>query len=183
MINIIVLSSSPSSKRAFLFMCPCWKGCWMGCWVWMVVACPCLPVRNDIVTPRHLFSLFPTSDPSFLSIFHPFFPSSFLPSFFLPFYIPSFLFLSPLLSLFLSFLFFVFWLCQPKLIVSLTWSHWHHPILSLSKILPTPQLRKLHVSYRLIVKRSEGPPTPDAQNNRPLKRHYGQRFPMPHWYH
>ena len=28
----------------------------MGHWVWMGVGCPCPPVRNDIVTPRHLFS-------------------------------------------------------------------------------------------------------------------------------
>ena len=27
----------------------------MGCWVWMGGGCPCPPVRNDIVTPRHLF--------------------------------------------------------------------------------------------------------------------------------
>ena len=27
----------------------------MGRWVWMGVSCPCPPVRNDIVTLRHLF--------------------------------------------------------------------------------------------------------------------------------
>ena len=29
----------------------------MGRWVWMGVCCPCPPVRNDILTPRHLFYL------------------------------------------------------------------------------------------------------------------------------
>ena len=29
----------------------------MGHWVWMGVGCPCPPVRNDIVTPRHLLTL------------------------------------------------------------------------------------------------------------------------------
>ena len=28
--------------------------CWMGVGMWMGVRCPCPPVRNDIVTPRHL---------------------------------------------------------------------------------------------------------------------------------
>ena len=32
-----------------------WEGGWVGHWVWMGVSCPCPPVRNDIVTPRHLF--------------------------------------------------------------------------------------------------------------------------------
>jgi len=41
--------------RSFLCMCLCWKGRWMGRWVWMGVGCRCPPVRNDIVTPRHLF--------------------------------------------------------------------------------------------------------------------------------
>ena len=35
-------------------MCLCWKGGWVERWVWMGVGCPCPPVRNDIVTPRHL---------------------------------------------------------------------------------------------------------------------------------
>ena len=30
---------------------------WMGIGVWMGVGCPCPPVRNDIVTPRHLFPI------------------------------------------------------------------------------------------------------------------------------
>ena len=33
-------------------MFECWG--WVG--VWMGVGCPCPPVRNDIVTPRHLFT-------------------------------------------------------------------------------------------------------------------------------
>ena len=37
-----------------LCMCLCWKGRWVGRWVWIGVGCPCPPVRNDIVTPRHL---------------------------------------------------------------------------------------------------------------------------------
>ena len=37
-------------------MCLSWKGGWVGHWVWMGVGCPCPPVRNDIVTPRHLLS-------------------------------------------------------------------------------------------------------------------------------
>ena len=36
-------------------MCLSWKGGWVGHWVRMGVGCPCPPVRNDIVTPRHLF--------------------------------------------------------------------------------------------------------------------------------
>ena len=28
--------------------------CWKGGWVWLGVCCPCPPVRNDILTPRHL---------------------------------------------------------------------------------------------------------------------------------
>ena len=32
-----------------MFECCRWVGVWMG------VGCPCPPVRNDIVTPRHLF--------------------------------------------------------------------------------------------------------------------------------
>ena len=34
----------------FLCMFECWG--WVG--EWMGFGCPCLPVRNDIVTPRHL---------------------------------------------------------------------------------------------------------------------------------
>ena len=30
--------------------------CWGWVRVWMGVGCPCPPVRNDIVTPRHLFT-------------------------------------------------------------------------------------------------------------------------------
>ena len=30
-------------------------GYWGWVWVWMRVGCPCPPVRNDIVTPRHSF--------------------------------------------------------------------------------------------------------------------------------
>ena len=37
--------------RYFLCMFEC--GWWFG--VWMGVGCPCPPVRNDIVTPRHFF--------------------------------------------------------------------------------------------------------------------------------
>ena len=37
--------------RYFLCMFVCGRG--VG--VWMGVGCPCPPVRNDIVTPRHLF--------------------------------------------------------------------------------------------------------------------------------
>ena len=33
-------------------------GGWEERWVWMGVGCPCPPVRNDIVTPRHLFYYF-----------------------------------------------------------------------------------------------------------------------------
>ena len=33
----------------------CMFECWGWVWVWMGVGCPCPPVRNDIVTPRHLF--------------------------------------------------------------------------------------------------------------------------------
>ena len=40
-------------KRAY--MCLSWKGGWVGHWVWMGVGCPCPPVRNNIVTPWHLF--------------------------------------------------------------------------------------------------------------------------------
>jgi len=40
--------------RYFLCMFECWG--WVG--VWMGVGCPCPPVRNDIVTPRHLFSCY-----------------------------------------------------------------------------------------------------------------------------
>ena len=37
------------------YVCMCvWGG---GRGVWMGVGCPCPPVRNDIVTPRHLFNL------------------------------------------------------------------------------------------------------------------------------
>ena len=42
--------------RSFLCMCLCWKAGWVGRWVSMGVGCPCPPLRNDIVTPRHLFS-------------------------------------------------------------------------------------------------------------------------------
>ena len=35
-------------------VCAC-VGRGMGCWVWIGIGCPCPPVRNDIVTPRHLF--------------------------------------------------------------------------------------------------------------------------------
>ena len=58
-------------------MCLCWKGGWVG----MGVGSPCPPIRNDIVTPRHLFTLvgrlwhYPIS----ISPFCPFFPLS--PSF------------------------------------------------------------------------------------------------------
>ena len=41
--------------RSFLCMCGCGKGGWVGRGVWMGVGRPCPPVRNDIVTPRHLF--------------------------------------------------------------------------------------------------------------------------------
>ena len=41
--------------RSFLCMCQCWKGRWVGRWVWMGVGCPCPTIRNNIVTPRHLF--------------------------------------------------------------------------------------------------------------------------------
>ena len=41
--------------RDFLWLSECWG--WVG--VWMGVGCPCPPVRNNIVTPRHLFFLFP----------------------------------------------------------------------------------------------------------------------------
>ena len=34
--------------------CRCVGREWMGVGVWMWVGCPCPPVRNDIVTPRHL---------------------------------------------------------------------------------------------------------------------------------
>ena len=33
----------------------CWEGGWVGHGVWIRFGCPCPPVRNDIVTPRHLF--------------------------------------------------------------------------------------------------------------------------------
>ena len=41
------------NERFRCFMCKfeCWR--WVG--VWMGVGCPCPPVRNDIVTPCHLF--------------------------------------------------------------------------------------------------------------------------------
>ena len=35
----------------------CMFVCGVGVWVWIWVGCPCPPVRNDIVTPRHLFIL------------------------------------------------------------------------------------------------------------------------------
>ena len=38
-------------------MCLCWKGGWVGRWMRMGVGCPCPPVRNDIVTLRHLFKM------------------------------------------------------------------------------------------------------------------------------
>ena len=62
--------------------------------MWLGVGCPCPPVRNDIVTPRHLFPSFPQL--SFIPSFPPS-PASFPLSF------PSFL--SSLLS-FLPFLLF-----------------------------------------------------------------------------
>ena len=44
--------------RYYLCMFECWL--WVG--LWMGVGCPCPPVRNDIVTPCHLFLfLFPFS--------------------------------------------------------------------------------------------------------------------------
>ena len=42
----------------------CMFECGMAVGVWMRVGCPCPPVRNDIVTPRHLF---------FVCLFVPFF--------------------------------------------------------------------------------------------------------------
>ena len=41
------------NKHFWYFLCllVCWR--WVG--VWLGVRCPCPPVRNDIVTPRHLF--------------------------------------------------------------------------------------------------------------------------------
>ena len=32
------------------------EGGWVGRWVWIEAGCPCPHVRNEIVTPRHLFS-------------------------------------------------------------------------------------------------------------------------------
>ena len=46
-------SGKTSILEAFC-VCLCWKGGWVGHWVWMGVGCPCSPVLNDIVTPRHL---------------------------------------------------------------------------------------------------------------------------------
>ena len=34
----------------------CWEGGWVGRWVWMGVGCPCPPVHNNVVTPRHLLN-------------------------------------------------------------------------------------------------------------------------------
>ena len=42
--------------RYYLCMFEYWG--WVG--VWMGVGCPCPPVHNDIVTPRHLFNLRPS---------------------------------------------------------------------------------------------------------------------------
>ena len=50
-------SGKASVLEAFR-VCLSWKGSWVGPWVWMGVGCPCPPVRNDIVTPRHLFTPF-----------------------------------------------------------------------------------------------------------------------------
>ena len=40
----------------------------MGRWVWMGVGCPCPPVRNDIVTPRHLLFLLSRVKISFATV-------------------------------------------------------------------------------------------------------------------
>ena len=40
------------NERIWYFLCM--FECWEWVWVWMGVGCPCPPVRNDIVTPRHL---------------------------------------------------------------------------------------------------------------------------------
>ena len=40
----------------FLNLCLCWKGVWVGWGVWMGVGRPCPPIRNNSVTPRHLFA-------------------------------------------------------------------------------------------------------------------------------
>ena len=46
-------------------MFECWG--WVG--VWMGVGCPCPPVCNDIVTPRHLFFI-PSLDYAFFHFFY-----------------------------------------------------------------------------------------------------------------
>ena len=43
------------NKRFGYFLCM--FVCGVGVGVWIGVGCPCPPVRNDMVTPRHLFSL------------------------------------------------------------------------------------------------------------------------------
>ena len=55
--------------RTFLSRCLCWKGGWMGRWVWMGVGRLYPPVRYDIVTPRHFFSVILCNSFSLLNYF------------------------------------------------------------------------------------------------------------------